>query len=292
MWIAGEKALGLLIRRQTTTGRRYGSDRYLRWTALTLILGVSLVIAFGLVLLALWSVAGFWRFPDLLPRAFTLDNWQRVLPSLGSPLTTTLVTGFAATAIAIALALGCLEREARTGRSGGSRALWFVYLPLIVPQVSFVFGLQLFFLVTGMDASWIGLVLVHLIFVLPYVFLSLSDPWRAWDSRFASIAHGLGASPDRTFWRVRLPMMLKPALVACAVGFAVSIGQYLPTLLIGGGRWPTITTEAVALASGGDRRIIGVYAFLQMLLPFVGFALATMIPAFLFRNRLDMKAAS
>lgn len=292
IWIAAEKALAAVVRRQRTTGRRYGSDTYLRWTALTLILGVCLVIAFGLALLALWSVAGFWRFPDLLPRAFTFDNWQRVMPSLGSPMTTTLLTGFAATGIAIALALGCLEREARTGRTGGSRALWFVYLPLIVPQVSFVFGLQLFFLVTGMDASWIGLVLVHLIFVLPYVFLSLSDPWRAWDRRFASIAHGLGASPDRTFWRVRLPMLLKPVLVACAVGFAVSIGQYLPTLLIGGGRWPTITTEAVALASGGDRRIIGVYAFLQMVLPFVGFALATMIPAFLFRNRLDMKASS
>ena len=87
-------------------------------------------------------------------------------------------------------------------------------------------------------------------------------------------------------------MLLKPALVASAVGFAVSVGQYLPTLLIGGGRWPTITTEAVALASGGDRRVIGVYAFVQMLLPFIGFALATIVPAFLFRNRNDMKATS
>ena len=87
-------------------------------------------------------------------------------------------------------------------------------------------------------------------------------------------------------------MMAKSALVACAVGFAVSVGQYLPTLLIGGGRWPTITTEAVALASGGDRRVIGVYAFVQMLLTFVGFALAMLVPAFLFRNRSDMRAAS
>ncbi len=47
------------------------------------------------------------------------------------------------------------------------------------------------------------------------------------------------------------------ALTALAVGFAVSIGQYLPTLLLGWGRVPTITTEAVALSSGGDRRIDG-----------------------------------
>ena len=85
-------------------------------------------------------------------------------------------------------------------------------------------------------------------------------------------------------------MLLKPALVAMGVGFAVSIGQYLPTVLIGAGRLPTITTEAVSLASGGDRRVIGVYAFLQMALPFVGFALAAAIPAFLFRNRSAMRS--
>jgi putative thiamine transport system permease protein len=135
------------------------------------------------------------------------------------------------------------------------------------------------------------LVFVHLIFVLPYVFLSLSDPWRAWDKRYQFMAFGLGASSNRVFWKVRLPMLLKPVLVAAAVGFAVSIGQYLPTILIGAGRLPTITTEAVALASGGNRRIVGVYAFLQMVLPFLAFALAAAIPALLFKNRKGMRAA-
>ena len=69
-------------------------------------------------------------------------------------------------------------------------------------------------------------------------------------------------------------MLLAPILTAAAVGFAVSVGQYLPTLLIGGGRVETLTTEAVALAAGGDRRLIGVYALMQTLAPFAGFALA------------------
>lgn len=266
-------------------------DGALRIGGLSLITAVALALFLGLAILALWSFAGFWAFPDALPRGFTMRNWERAVPSLGSPLATTLATGIVATLIAVTITLACLEQEARTGRTGGSRALLFVYLPLIVPQVSFVFGLQIFFLALGVDATWPALVFVHLIFVLPYVFLSLSDPWRSWDSRYGSIAHGLGASPNRTFWKVRLPMLLKPALAASAVGFAVSIGQYLPTLLIGAGRWPTITTEAVALASGGDRRVIGVYAFMQMSLPFLGFALAILLPALLFRNRKDMRVA-
>ena len=75
------------------------------------------------------------------------------------------------------------------------------------------------------------------------------------------------------------------------VGFAVSAGLYLPTLLIGAGRLPTITTEAVALAAGGNRRTIGVYAFLQAIIPFAGFLLAFALPAWLFRNRAGMRAA-
>jgi ABC-type uncharacterized transport system YnjBCD permease subunit len=36
------------------------------------------------------------------------------------------------------------------------------------------------------------------------------------------------------------------------VGFSVSIAQYLPTLWLGAGRIPTLTSEAVALSSGGE----------------------------------------
>jgi len=292
LWIGLEKIAAACTGLMRRSGKRFGADGILRGLGATLTMLAAISITLGLLVLAIWSFSGFWAFPDALPRNFTLANWQRVLPSLGRPLSITLVIGIAATLTAIALAFACLEREARTGRSGGNKALLFVYLPLLVPQVSFVFGLQIFFVSLGADASWGALYLVHLIFVLPYVFLSLSDPWRAWDKRYANVAHGLGVGPNRTFWRVRFPMLVKPALVAAGVGFAVSVGQYLPTLLIGAGRLPTITTEAVALASGGDRRVIGVYAFVQMVLPFLGFALATFIPAMLFRNRQDMRSTT
>lgn len=292
IWVVIERLAGALLRQFGRTGRRMKRDGATRSVG-ALLIGLSCAaIIFGLALLGLWSVAGYWAFPDLLPRSFTFSNWTRILPSLGGLMQTTVLVGVLATGIAVLLVLGCLEREARTGRKGGNRALWLLYIPLLVPQVSFVFGLQLFFLWLGLDASLFALALVHLVFVLPYVFLSLSDPWRAWDVRYGRVAHGLGASPLRTFWRIRLPMLLKPVLVAAAVGFAVSIGQYLPTLLIGAGRLPTITTEAVALASGGDRRIIGIFAFLQMTLPFIGFAIAAIIPALLFRKRADMRGVA
>jgi putative thiamine transport system permease protein len=87
-------------------------------------------------------------------------------------------------------------------------------------------------------------------------------------------------------------MLLRPVLTAAALGFAISVGLYLPTLLIGAGRWPTITTETVALASGGDRKLIGATALVQALLPFLGFAVAAVVPAILFRNRRLLRASA
>ena len=87
-------------------------------------------------------------------------------------------------------------------------------------------------------------------------------------------------------------MLLRPALVALAVGFAISVGLYLPTVFAGGGRFATLTTEAVSLAAGADRRVIGVYALLQLLLPFIGFSLALAVPAWLYRDRRALQATA
>jgi putative thiamine transport system permease protein len=209
-------------------------------------------------------------------------------PRIAAPLANTLIAAGLATLAAVALTLLCLLNEDETGRRAGRRALALLYLPLIVPQVAFLFGLQLLFILGG-AAGLASLVTAHLVFVLPYVFLSLSDPWRAYDRRYEAVAAGLGKSRRTTLFRVRMPMLLRAILTAAAVGFAMSIGLYLPTLLIGAGRLSTITTEAVALASGGNRRVIGVYAFLQSALPALGFLVATAVPALIFRNRRAMR---
>jgi putative thiamine transport system permease protein len=62
--------------------------------------------------------------------------------------------------------------------------------------------------------------------------------------------------------------------VALAVGFSVSVAQYLPTLVIGAGRLPTLTTEALGLALGGDRRLAAVAALLLAALPLLALAAA------------------
>ena len=288
IWIILERLGAFLLVWFCDSGARFRHDRLLAYSGLAAMTVTFFAIAGGLVTLAVWSVAGLWQFPDALPNTISLRTWMQAGPRIADPLVTTLAVATLATGLAAALAILCLMREDQTQRRG-NRSIWLIYLPLLVPQAAFLFGLQLLIVILGVDATFPALVFVHLIFVLPYVFLSLSDPWRAFDRRYDALAAGLGKRRWVTLFRIRLPMLIRAVLTAAAVGFAVSIGQYLPTVLIGAGRLETITTEAVALASGGNRRVIGVYAFLQMSLPAIGFLVATAVPALLFRSRRAMR---
>lgn len=291
IWLGVERLCALAARAVAGRGTRFRRDRAVRLAALAGMALTALAIVGGLALLALWSVSGLWQFPHVLPASLSLRGWAQTLPRIGDPLATTVTVGVAATLLSGLIVVASLAREDATGRAPGRRAVLFLYLPLLVPQAGFVFGLKLFFLHAGVGATWMALVLVHMVFVLPYVFLSLSAPWRAFDRRYEALAAGLGKDRWTTFLMIRLPMLSRAILTALAVGFAISVGQYLPTVLIGAGRLVTITTEAVALGAGGNRRVIGIYAFLQMLLPFLGFALAALVPALLFRNRRAMTVA-
>jgi putative thiamine transport system permease protein len=253
-----------------------------------LAVGLALLASLSMLSMVLWSFAARWRFPDAWPVGWTLANWARQLGDLQRPVALTLAIGAASTLIALVLTLACLENETgahRAGRGAARRGLALLYLPLLVPQVAFLFGAQVLLIRFGLDATLLAVIWAHLIFVLPYLFLSLADPWRAFDARYVRTGLSLGASRWRVFWRIKLPILLRPTLIACAVAFAVSAGLYLPTLFAGGGRIATLTTEAVTLSAGADRRVIGTWAVLQALLPFVGYLMAAWLPRVLYMRR-------
>ncbi len=284
-WLVFERVAMALGRAWLARGSRDGLAPVLvaaTSAASTVLVALSFLAIAGM---SLWSLAAQWRFPDALPQAWSVTQWSQRLSALAAPAWTTLAVGVIATVIALALVVACLENESRTQHRAGRGALWLLYLPLLVPQVAFLFGLQVLLVRMNFDGTLAAVVWAHLVFVLPYLFLSLADPWRALDPRYARAASSLGASPARVLFTVKLPLVLRPALIACAVAFAVSVGQYLPTLFAGNGLVATLTTEAVTLAGGADRRVIGAYALAQAAFPTVAYLIAAVLPALVFANR-------
>ena len=288
LWWLAERGVAALGVRWCERGGRTGlAEPLVRVGALLSALSFALGAA-SVVAMLMWSFAQTWRYPDVLPGQFSLETWATHGPRLLDTVVNTVSLAVCTTAVAVLLAVACLENESRRIHLPTQRAMWLAYAPLLVPQIAFLYGFQVALVQLALDGRWLAVAWSHFVFVLPYVFLSLADPWRALDPRYARSAAALGATPWLVLIKIRLPMLLRPVLVACAIGFAVSVGQYLPTLFAGAGRMATLTTEAVTLSSSGDRRILGVFTFLQALIPLLAYLLAIALPAWMFRHRKGM----
>jgi putative thiamine transport system permease protein len=148
------------------------------------------------------------------------------------------------------------------------------YAPLVLPGLLWVIGLHRLALSWGLDATATGVWLAHTLACLPYVLLSTVGAYGGFDRRYAQLAASLGHTHWHFLLRVKWPMLRAPLAWGFAVGFAVSVAQYLPTLYVGAGRIATVTTEAVTLAAGGQRSLMAAFAWLQWLLPVAVFAAA------------------
>ncbi len=228
--------------------------------------------AYGAVLaaLAVGSVSGVWPFPQFWPASFSLQGWESVGASART-LWVTLALATASSATALLWAVAWLECAPA---AWDARLRRLVYLPLLLPSVLWVVGLHRLSLAWGIDARWPGLWLAHSLAAAPYVLIALSPAYQGFDARYAQIAASLRKGHWAFLLRVKWPLLKAALLAALAVGFAVSVAQFLPTLFVGAGRFNTVTTEAVTLASGAQRSLTAAYAWLQWLLPALVFAAA------------------
>ena len=245
-------------------GDRHGP--VLPWLLTMVYTAVAAALAFG-------SAMGPWLFPALWPQGWTGQAWQVVLQST-SVVWTTLALAAASSAAALLWCVAWLEC-APLAWQARMQTLW--YLPLLLPTVLWTLGMHQLTLVWGLDGSATGLWLAHTLCVLPYVLLTLQGPYGDFDPGLQAVAATLGRSHSAYLWRIKWPLLRAPLASSLAVGFAVSVAQYLPTLYVGAGRFATVSTEAVALASGGQRSLMAAFAVLLWALPVLVFGMAAVV---------------
>lgn len=277
-WWILEKIISFLWNYYMISGGWRGYGMHITKVFSYLILfSVSIMAFASLLMMIIWSFSLSWRFPSILPTRLGLDNWVNC--ELCSALTNSFLIALIVTLFSLFIVISLLELD----KNRRFNPFWF-YIPLLVPQIIFLFGFDLLLIYLGMK-NFGGVAWAHWMYVMPYVFLILYLPYTRFDKRYEQVSYALGNSKLKTLLKVKLPMLFRPIIYAFAVGFAVSISEYLPTLIPGGGRVSSLSTEMVALASGGDRRIISVTSVFQSILPCLVFIIALALPNIQSRNR-------
>jgi molybdate transport system permease protein len=120
-------------------------------------------------------------------------------------------------------------------------------LPLVLPPTVLGFYLLIAFSPQGglgqtwqaltgqtLAFSFEGLVLGSLIYSLPFALQPLYSGFTQLDKRYLEVATTMGFSPLSCFIKIVVPMCKTPILVAFALSFAHTIGEFGVVLMIGG----------------------------------------------------------
>lgn len=221
-----------------------------------------------LVPLVVWSFARGWRFPAVIPNDWSLTAWRFVL-SPGSDvvqaLSTSLVIALATTTLAVVIGIPA-GRALGLYRFRGKAAVEILMLaPIIVPGIAVALGLHGVFIRLGLTNTFAGVVLVHLVPVLPYMVLVMAGIFQGYDTQHEAQARTLGASPWQVFRFVTWPAILPGVVVGALFAFLVSWSQYVLTLTIGGGRVVTLPLLLFNYVAAGRNDLAGAIAVVYVL---------------------------
>lgn len=245
-------------------GTRRKTDRVQSALSKLFLAAVIGIFVMTFIVLLLWSVSAHWSFPAALPTQWTFSYWSDSINAKTPLLWNSFLLALTSSVFCLCLAIACLEYQQKKQQHWPIHLLCF---PLFMPQVALLTGVQTLWLNIGLFHGFFAVFWGHCLFVFPYVYLSLYGPYRAYDMRHTQTVLSLGKPIWVALVRIKWPLLTYPITMACAVGFGVSMAQYLPTVLLGGGRMNTIATEAVNTGVSLDRQYAGIYALCQLLLP-------------------------
>jgi putative spermidine/putrescine transport system permease protein len=216
---------------------------------------VAALVALPFVPLVLWTFAGEWRFPDLLPSEWSLRGIRYLLDPGGRVLGATLTSLLIGVSVALAsVAVGLPAGMALGGYEWRFKGvvIFFILLPILVPPLASTMGVHLTFIRLGLADTVFGVFLVHLVPTVPYTAIIMTSIFAERAGDLEEAARSLGASPWRAFVHVTLPDVAPGVAVAGLFAFLISWGQYILTLLIGGGNVVTLPMLLFSAASGND----------------------------------------
>ena len=151
--------------------------------------------------------------------------------------------GLAVTAIGLLSGTAAAYAIARFRFPGSGLLLMLFTAPLLLPGIILGLGLLLVFARLGWLATWPGLVIAHLLVVLPYVIRVVLTALRGIDKSLEEAAASLGATPWRVFRWITLPLMLPGIIAAAALSFLASFDEVVLSLFLVGPRLTTLPIE-------------------------------------------------
>jgi len=146
--------------------------------------------------------------------------------------------------LAIVLAVPAALALARYRFRGREALLAFFMSPLMIPHVVLGLAFLRFFTSVGLVGTYIGLVIAHLVLVMPYALRLVLASATGIDPALERAALSLGASHWTVFTRIVLPLVLPGVVSGWVIAFITSFDELTMSIFIAS---PATTTLPVRI---------------------------------------------
>lgn len=234
----------------------------LRYLALALL---ALVLVLPFVAFTFNAFSEQWFYPQFAPATWSLNAWERIFTGrsqVPEAFINSLLVAGGVTLVSIIIGLPAARALGMYDFPGKRLVEFLILAPIMVPPIAVGLGLSINFLRFGLAGTLLGVGLVHLVPVMPYVVLTLAGVFANYNIEIEEHARTLGAGPVAVFWYVTLPAVFPGIVVASLFAFLISWSQYVLTFLIGLGRVITLPVLLFSSISGGNNANIATLALL------------------------------
>ncbi len=248
----------------------------LAWLPRAVLLALVALIIFGpLTNLAFWAAAETWYYPHKLPVTYGIKYWQEVFKPTGNAmesLATSLLVALLTVLVCLAVSIPAGYALARRNLPWRTLLMLVFLLPQAFPAVPVYINIARIFYEYGLNGTIAGVVLVHTSHGLVFSVWIATAAFAAVDRELEEAARSIGASAQRTFFTVTLPLAIPGIMASAIFVFLESLDEFTGTYFVG---VPDITTLPLLLFTAsmeGNYQIASITALI-LLVPSVGFML-------------------
>ncbi len=167
---------------------------------------------------------------------FSLRWYERVFsnPRILEAAANSLIVAVLATIGSVVI--GTLMAMAMERYRFRGQTLWdgLLYLPVIVPEIVMGISLLLFFAAVRLERGITTLVISHIAFCMPFVYLTMRARLADFDRSLEEAAQDLGANEWTTFRRITLPLLMPGIISSALLAFTLSLDDFVISFFVTG----------------------------------------------------------
>lgn len=250
------------------------------WAPLYLTL-VLILLYLPIVVVVLYSFnANASRYPNEFT-GFSLQYYKalfRDTKGLLRALKTSLILAACSCGASMVIGtLGAVGMVRKKFRLGGLMETITV-LPVMIPEIILAVAFMALFSAAGLRFGMGTLVLAHVTFCTPYIYLLVKGRLAGMDLNLEAAARDLGAGPAKAFCTVTLPLILPGVLSGAMLAFAMSLDDFVISFFVTGSNVTPLPLRIYSSVKAGVSLQVNALCTLMLLFVFVVAGIALLRP--------------